>query len=734
MYRALGTENNADAAAASYHNIIHFDQKFCPTKVLNAINERKITLDPMDKDGSVMRAEAAYLDLDKNCWNTKRGLYLQVHRDGKNSSDSKLDTLNGKKTRDMYYAVINGVSPSKLAELEVTKEEVETCLSKAMFHRFGDTGPKDLTKCFHYTQCKDKEIDWGTPAGNELPADYNDDDYTFACDEDASRCTVTLSDGTSFTGRLLASNQVVQFRSIRYAQPPVGDLRWKAPVLNYDFADPVDATEYLPSCATFNPANAEPDFSEDCLSLNLSVPRAALENKEKKPIVMYIHGGGHNNGNNQGTNEQAVQFHDVVWASVAYRLGPYGFLALNEKEADQDWMSHWAYQDQIAAMKFLHMFGAVFGGDKDNITLTGGSAGSEAAWRHLTTEVSWPWFAKTAPAGAPMVAGSKTAGKKTQKLVAKFFEQAGCELNDMACMRALTHLEASTAAKNAQSAVSNDNVAMVFNGAFGPVHNSDWFRSSLFQDVHDGFIRPNTPVMWTWARDEPWGVADKFFSNQMTKNGGIMESMKTEIQEAIATTGFSHPAPYLKEFFKVVFGEAFAFDLDNAFYCADGDCKQALNDFIMATQWVCIARRAWANSGQDFDSLVTAMSFEEPTCAKVDGVNTHTCHGNDSGWWKANNLGKGDFAVAMAQAYKDFYHSGSGTDGVVSKIGSGDVYSQVYNKLSAESFDGTKFATATFSSGPFYCDLLDHVHDSFNWYNWGITEMDDDSLIENTRD
>ena len=382
MYRAFGTENNADAASASYHNIIHFEQKFCPTKVLNAIHERKITLDPMDKDGSVMRAETSYLDLDKDCWNTKRGLYLQVHRNGQNSSDSKLDQMNGKKTRDMYYAVINGVSTPELAELDITKEEVEICLNRAMFHRFGDTGPKDLTKCFHYTQCRGKEIDWGTPtteapttpaptttepAGNGLPADYTDDDYTFACDEDAKQCTVTLSNGMSFTGRLLNSGEVVQFRSIRYAQPPVGDLRWKAPVLNYDFSDPVDATEYLPSCATFNPANAEPDFSEDCLGLNLSIPRAALENKEKRPIVMYIHGGGHNNGNNHGTNEQAVQFHDVVWASVAYRLGPYGFLQLNEKEADQEWMGHWAYQDQIAAMKFLHMFGSVFGGDKDRV-------------------------------------------------------------------------------------------------------------------------------------------------------------------------------------------------------------------------------------------------------------------------------------------------------------------------------------------------------------------------------
>ena len=370
--------------------------------------------------------------------------------------------------------------------------------------------------------------------------------------------------------------------------------------------------------------------------------------------------------------------------------------------------------------------------DKDNITLTGGSAGSEGAWRHLTTSVSWDWFKKIAPAGSPMVAGSKTAGKKTQKLVAKFFEEAGCDLNDMACMRALTHEQASTAAKNSQSAVNNDNVSMVFNGAYGPVHNSDWFRSSLFQDVHDGFIKPNTPVMWTWARDEGWGAIDSFFSSQMTKNGGILNSIRAEIQAAIVETGSNHPAPYLKEFFKKVFGDSFADQLDQAFPCTDGDCKQALNDFVMATQWVCIGRKAWSNSGQDFDSLVYPMSFEEPTCAKVDGVNTHTCHGNDSGWWKGQNTNRADFAGPMAQAYKDFYHSGAGTAGVVSSIKKNN--NQVFNKLSAASWDGTKFATGSYTGAPFHCDLIDQLHEQFNWYNWGVTEMDDDSLIENTRE
>ena len=108
------------------------------------------------------------------------------------------------------------------------------CMSTGLIHRFDDSGKaEDLTKCFHYTQCnKDgKPIDWGPPEP-ELP-DYNNDDFAFECDEAAKTCTVTLTNGISFTGSLM--NDIVFFKSVPYAEPPVGNLRWKAPVKGKSF-------------------------------------------------------------------------------------------------------------------------------------------------------------------------------------------------------------------------------------------------------------------------------------------------------------------------------------------------------------------------------------------------------------------------------------------------------------------------------------------------------------------
>ena len=734
----MGTETDADVAGANYRSILHFDQKNCPANVMEAILDGRISVDPMDKDATIMRSEASYMDLDKTCWNTRRGLYLQMHRNANLADDKAMDVMNGKRTRDLFYIVVDGVSPHELAMWEIEEQEVRDCFDKVMVHRFDDSGkPEDLTKCLHYTQCnKDgKEIDWETTGGTttaapvttpQLPADFNDDDYTFACDDDANTCTVTLTNGMEFKGKLV--DETVQFRGVPYAQPPVGELRWKAPVPIYDFAEAVDATDYGPACATINSANAEPEYSENCLFLNIQVARSVLENKERKPVVFHIHGGGHNNGNAHGSKTGPVKNQDVVWAGVGYRLGPYGFLQLNEKEDDQDWMGHWAYQDQIQAMKFMHVFGGVFGADKDNISLTGGSAGSEAAWRHLTTEQSWPWFAKVAPAGAPMVAGSKTSGIKTQKLVASFFDKAGCELNDMACMRALTHTEASDAAADSQKSVNNDDVSMAFNGAYGPVHNSDWFRSSLFQDVHDGIVKPNTPIMWTWSRDEPWGAAANFLTKQ-SKSGGLLADVKAELIAAKTETGSLAPAPFLKTWWSRVFSEDWANQLEQAFPCDGDDCRGALSDFIMATQWVCIGRRAFSNSSADYGALVFAMQFEEPSCEKIDGVNTRTCHGADGGWWMGNKV---NFASGqkISDAYKAFWHTGNGSPAFSMK--SDDFADETFNRMSEVEWTGEQPNPGQFTGAPYNCDLMDQIHDEFNWYNWGINELDDDSMIENT--
>ena len=149
-------------------------------------------------------------------------------------------------------------------------------------------------------------------------------------------------------------------------------------------------------------------MTEDCLYLKIETPRLALENKEKKSVVIFIHGGGWRKGwgmgdgrwNEVGNKSKGVQNQDVVYISVNYRLSVFGFLHLDA--STEEFKGNWGYQDQIAAMKWVHSFAGLFGGDRDQVTITGWSAGGAAVWNHLANKAAWPYFHRAAPMGASM--------------------------------------------------------------------------------------------------------------------------------------------------------------------------------------------------------------------------------------------------------------------------------------------------------------------------------------------
>ena len=97
-------------------------------------------------------------------------------------------------------------------------------------------------------------------------------------------------------------------------------------------------------------------------------------------------------------------------------------------------LGNWGLLDQQAGLKWLHSFAGIFGGDKNRVTLTGGSAGSESCWRQFTIPSSWPYFHQMAPVGIGLLTGIKSP-HKIERLSNAFFEEAGCTLNDMDCMR-----------------------------------------------------------------------------------------------------------------------------------------------------------------------------------------------------------------------------------------------------------------------------------------------------------
>ncbi|MBN2772841.1 MAG: carboxylesterase family protein [Prolixibacteraceae bacterium] len=176
---------------------------------------------------------------------------------------------------------------------------------------------------------------------------------------------------------------ITSFKGIPFAEPPIGELRWKPP-------QPVKNWEGVLEANKFAPASMQPNLavlgylnygmSEDCLYLNIWKPENSPE--KKLPVLVWIHGGGFIVGSTSQaitTGEQLAK-KDIVVVSIAYRLGKLGFLAHPELSAESEnhTSGNYGFLDQIAALKWIQKNIEAFDGDPDNITIFGESAGGQS--------------------------------------------------------------------------------------------------------------------------------------------------------------------------------------------------------------------------------------------------------------------------------------------------------------------------------------------------------------------
>ncbi|CAN5399243.1 carboxylesterase family protein [soil metagenome] len=190
-----------------------------------------------------------------------------------------------------------------------------------------------------------------------------------------------------------APDGVRVFKGLPYASPPVGDLRWRPPrpVQPWTGVRPVDA--YGPNC--LQPKRYDdvdpftPSMSEDCLYLNVTT---AAKPGEKRPVFFWIHGGGYGAGSGAEPRHdgQALARKGVVVVTINYRLGVFGFMAHPEltAESPQHASGDQALADMIAALRWVKANAATFGGDPDNVTIVGESAGSDAVSRMMISPLA----------------------------------------------------------------------------------------------------------------------------------------------------------------------------------------------------------------------------------------------------------------------------------------------------------------------------------------------------------
>lgn len=171
------------------------------------------------------------------------------------------------------------------------------------------------------------------------------------------------------------------YLGIPFAAPPVGDLRWREPQRVARWEGTRRATSFAPACMQTGvsmPGEKPPVTSEDCLYLNVWTPAHAAS--ERLPVLVWIHGGGYVNG----SASMPLYWGDrlakrgVVVVTIAYRLGPLGFLAHSDLTAESARRSSGNYGllDQIAALEWIRRNIAAFGGDPQRVTIAGQSSGA----------------------------------------------------------------------------------------------------------------------------------------------------------------------------------------------------------------------------------------------------------------------------------------------------------------------------------------------------------------------
>ncbi|KAJ6615453.1 Alpha/Beta hydrolase protein [Mycena sp. CBHHK59/15] len=199
----------------------------------------------------------------------------------------------------------------------------------------------------------------------------------------AALSTVTLDYGT-FTALTNTTNGLIYFRGIRYADAPVGALRWQAPV-----SPPttqlgnVDASNYANACIINSQTATTSTTSEDCLFGNVYIPITTTANSSL-PVMIYFHGGGFESGSTRDNPPENIVLSSaepMIFATFEYRLGQFGFLG--GTAVHENGILNAGLLDQKAALVWVQRYISKFGGDPTRVTIWGESAGAGSTMFHL---------------------------------------------------------------------------------------------------------------------------------------------------------------------------------------------------------------------------------------------------------------------------------------------------------------------------------------------------------------
>ncbi|MCC7043877.1 MAG: carboxylesterase family protein [Acidobacteria bacterium] len=312
--------------------------------------------------------------------------------------------------------------------------------------------------------------------------------------------------------------EAAEFLGIPYAAPPLGRLRWQPPERPAAWTAPRAAKAFGPSCAQVNllgvfagPANN----NEDCLYLNVFAPREAVAQQARLPVIVWIHGGGYVDGESghYDGSKLAVRGRTVV-VTMNYRLNLMGFLAHPALDSEGHLFGNYAILDQQLALQWVQDNIASFGGDPNNVTLGGQSAGGSSTGVHLTSPLSAGLFHRAIIQSAGSYLTAMPLEAAQQRGIA-FAKAVGCgEGDDEATAACLRRLPAEAVLKAAGTANANSAYVLssaiidgqiVLGGAAGLLAEGKFHQMPIMngtvQDEGSFFV-----AIQLYSRGQPWQV------------------------------------------------------------------------------------------------------------------------------------------------------------------------------------------------------------------------------------
>lgn len=335
--------------------------------------------------------------------------------------------------------------------------------------------------------------------------------------------TVLLESGI-INGIKDTESGVISFKGIPFAAPPVGDLRWRAP-------QPVEPWDGTLECTAFgaSPMQAAPvpfmfwseeflipaePIGEDCLFLN--VWTNAETEADRRPVLVYIYGGGFSSGGSGCAiyDGSAMAEKEVVFVTINYRVGLLGFLAHPELSAESAYGSsgNYAILDMIAGLEWVQRNIERFGGDPGNVTIAGQSAGSYAVNYLTVSPLAKGLFHRAiAQSGAAFLSSPFRPGMNLEEA-----EQAGVVFGEGVGVASIAELRS-------LPADSILNVRGMMNGPF----TDGYVIPENVMDAYENGNQNDVPVLVGWNGDEgmvmQMQAADKYKEQAKQRFGELAD-------------------------------------------------------------------------------------------------------------------------------------------------------------------------------------------------------------------